>query len=357
MPATPLLSRHQAAGARLVEEAGWQMPADFGDPQAEHRACRESAILVDLSHHGKLKFSGADAVDFLHGMLSNRVKDLRPGEGVYATFLSRQGKFVADLHLYRNEADLAAFLAPGMAAALAEAIDKFIIMDQVETADMTESLCALGLFGPRAGGLLAQAGFTLPELPEHGHIEREEVRLARELWTGEEGWLLTAPAGRAEALWEALCGAGARPAGLAAFETLSLEAGIPLFGKDMGPEVNPMQAGLEARAIDFHKGCYIGQEVIAKIKYLGQVNRGLAGIRLEGSAVPPPGAKVMRGESVVGALTRAAFGPTVGKVIAFSYLHRTAMAPGTAVTVRLNGKEMGGEVVELPFYRGQNPAP
>ncbi|MEE9240841.1 MAG: hypothetical protein V3U53_06610, partial [bacterium] len=122
MPASSLLSRHQAQGARLTEEAGWQMPANFGDPAAEHLTCRKSAIVMDLSHRGKIRISGPDAVGFFHGMLSNQVEGLKPGEGVYTTFLTRQGKFITDMNLYRREDDLAADLAAGMAAVFAPAI-------------------------------------------------------------------------------------------------------------------------------------------------------------------------------------------------------------------------------------------
>ncbi|MBI3024932.1 MAG: hypothetical protein HYY66_04510 [Candidatus Tectomicrobia bacterium] len=262
-----------------------------------------------------------------------------------------QGKFVSDLHLYRREAELLALLPPGMSAPLAGALDHFIIMDQVEVKDCTEALCALGVFGPGAPAAVRLAGLPWPDLPEHGFAAKDDALAARELWTGEEGCVLLAPAARAGALWDALAGAGARPAGLRAFGTLTLEAGVPLFGPDMGPEVNPMQAGIEARALDFQKGCYIGQEVIAKIKYLGQVNRGLAGIRLEGGEAPPAGAGVWRGEEEAGEVTRSALSPTLGRGIAFAYLHRKAMEPGTALRVRWPGGEGSARVVELPFYR------
>lgn len=351
MPETPLLARHEKAGARLAEEAGWRMPRDFGDPEAEHRACREGAIVMDLSHWGKLAFSGPDAVPFLHGMLTNGVQDLKAGEGVYAAFLTRQGKFVSDLHLYRRAEDLLALVPPGMSGPLAGALDHFIIMDQVEVAERTEALCALGLFGPGAPDIAARAGLPWPEGGEHRHVVRDEIMAARELWTGEEGCILLVPRDLAGGAWERLASAGARPAGLGAFETLTLEAGVPLFGKDMGPEVNPMQAGLETRVLDFQKGCYIGQEVIAKIKYLGQVNRGLAGIRLEGEEAPPAGAAVLKEGEEAGEVTRAALSPSLGRGIALAYLHRKAMEPGTEVRVRWEGGEARGRVAALPFYR------
>lgn len=356
MPESPLMPFHEAAAARFIEAAGWKIPADFGDPAAEHLACRKGAAIIDLSHRGAVRFSGPDTVTFLHNMLSNQVEGLQPGEGRYGTFLTRQGKLISDLTLYRTGDGLLAELPPGAAPIFIEAIGNYIIMDQVEVENLTGSLCTIGLFGPKASDYLAQAGISVPEEGEHSHLSSAGTLIARELWTGEDGYLLLAPGllapdAQAPDLWKRLTEAGAAPAGLTAFESLSLEAGVPLFGKDMDDNVNPMQAGLEERAIDFSKGCYVGQEVIAKIKYLGQVNRGLAGILIDGETVPPEGAKVWRGGKEVGALTRAAHSPTLGKIISLSYLHRNAMAPGTEVRIRSNGAELPGQVTELPFYR------
>jgi folate-binding protein YgfZ len=284
-------------------------------------------------------------------MLSNRVEDLRPGEGVYSTFLTRQGKFVADLHLYRRTDCFKADLAPGMASVFSEVIDMYIIMDQVEVEDLTASQASLGLFGPNSLKMLKNAGLDPGDLPEHGHIDIEGMTIAQEPWTGDEGYLLSTPSDNAESTWDALLGAGATPTGLTAFETLTLEAGTPLFGLDMNSDLNPMQAGLETKAIDFDKGCYIGQEVIAKIKYLGQVNRGLCGIRLSGEQVPPAGAKVEANGEEVGTLTRAAYCPTEAQTLAFALLHRKAMDTGCQVTVLDGEVSFAGEVAPLPFYK------
>ena len=350
MPTTPLQEMLQSEGAIFGEVSGWMIPTNFGDSVEEHRACRDGAVVVDLSHRGNVRFSGSDAVKFLHGMLSNRVEELLPGEGVYTTFLTRQGKFVTDLHLYRRTDDLMADLAPGMASVLAEAIEMYIIMDQVEVEDLSGSVSTVGLFGPQSSTCLMRAGLGPGELTEHGHTEIDGAFISRELWTGEDGYLLTVPVERSEAIWKTLTGSGAMPAGLTAFDTLTLEAGAPLFGVDMDSSINPMQAGLETKAIDFEKGCYIGQEVIAKIKYLGQINSGLAGIRIEGDSIPAQGARVESNGEDVGALTRAAFCPTLGKVMALGHIHRKAMAPGTGVTVRDDNLEATGEIASLPFY-------
>ncbi len=354
MPATPLLDLHQAANARLIEEAGWRIPASFGDAAAEHLTCRKSAVVIDLSHRGNLCFSGPDTEEFLHRMLSNRVKELKPGEGAYNTFLTRQGKFISDLHTYKFETFVVASVAPGMAGILAEEIDRFIIMDQVEVADETENSFCIGLFGPSSREIIAKAGMGEPPTSAHGHTSSGDMMMARELWTGEDGYLLMGRREEAERVWRALSDAGAKPAGVATLESLTLEAGVALFGKDMTPAVNPMQAGLEEKAIDFEKGCYIGQEVIAKIKYLGQVNRGIVGLKIDGETVPEPGAAVYAGGKEVGSITRSAYCPTLDAVLAFSYLPRAQMEPGTQVMVDSLGAVAKATVESLPFYRKES---
>ena len=351
MPATPLLALHQAANAEFIEEAGHQIPASFGDAASEHLACRESAILVDLSHRGCLRFSGSDTEEFLHRMLSNRVKELEPGEGAYNTFLTRQGKFISDMYMYKGETSILASVAPGTADTLAEEIDRFIIMDQVEVANETETSFCIGLFGPESREIIAKAGMGELALEEHGHAMSGDVVVARELWTGENGYLLVGPREEAESLWRTLLDAGAKPAGIASFESLTLEAGVPLFGKDMTSAVNPMQAGLEEKAIDFEKGCYIGQEVIAKIKYLGQVNRGLVGLKVSAENTPEPGAAVYSDEKNIGSITRSAYCPTLDAILAFSYLPRAHMEPGAEVRVDCRGDDAKATVESLPFYR------
>lgn len=351
MSAIPLLSLHQAADAEFMEEAGYQIPASYGDAVAEHLACRESAVVIDLSHRGNLCFSGLDTEEFLHRMLSNRVKELKPGEGAYNTFLTRQGKFISDLYMYKSETFVVASVAPGTADTLAEEIDRFIIMDQVEVANETENSFCFGLFGPSSRDILSETGIGEPSPEEHSHTTSDNMMIARELWTGENGYLLMGPRENADSAWCALSDAGANPAGVAAFESLTLEAGVPLFGKDMTSAVNPMQAGLEEKAIDFEKGCYIGQEVIAKIKYLGQVNRGLVGLKVSGETTPEAGAAVYSDEKNIGSITRAAYCPTVDAILAFSYLPRAHMETGVEVRVDCRGGDAKATVESLPFYR------
>ena len=351
MSAIPLLSLHQAADAEFIEETGWRIPASYGDAAAEHLACRESAVVIDLSHRGNLCFSGPDTEEFLHRMLSNRVKELEPGEGAYNTFLTRQGKFISDLYMYKSETFVVASVAPGMADTLAEEIDRFIIMDQVEVANETENSFCFGLFGPSSRDILFETGMGEPSPEEHGHTTSGNMMIARELWTGENGYLLMGPRENADSAWRALSDAGANPAGVAAFESLTLEAGVPLFGKDMTSAVNPMQAGLEEKAIDFEKGCYIGQEVIAKIKYLGQVNRGLVGLKVSGEITPEAGAAVYSDEKNIGSITRSAYCPTLDAVLAFSYLPRAHMETGVKVKVDCRGGDAKATVESLPFYR------
>ena len=357
MSATPLLALHQAANAQFIEEAGWQVPASFGDAVAEHLACREKAVAIDLSHRGNLCFSGPDNEEFLHRMLSNQVKELESGAGAYNTFLTRQGKFISDMYLYKGETSIRVSVAPGMAEPLTEEIDRFIIMDQVAVTNETETSFCIGLFGPDSAEIITKAGMGEPSPEEHGHTSFGNLLIARELWAGEDGYLILGPREEAESVWRGILDAGAKPAGVAALDSLTLEAGVPVFGKDMTSAVNPMQAGLGEKAIDFEKGCYIGQEVIAKIKYLGQVNRGLVGLRIHGETAPEPGAAVNFDEKTIGAITRSAYCPTTDAVLAFSYLPRAQMMPGVEVRVDCQGEDTKATVHGLPFYRKENEVP
>ncbi|MFQ5896404.1 MAG: aminomethyltransferase family protein, partial [Nitrospinota bacterium] len=283
------------------------------------------------------------------------VASLKEGEGTYATFLTRLGKIVADLALYRRPDHVLSEVAPGHVPRLIKALDHYIIMEDVTLEDLTESLGLLGLHGPECWKVAGRSAPSPSDLPEYGHREVElggvRALAARRSYTGEEGLDLFAEPAALPALWAALRGAGASPVGLVALDVLRLEAGVPLFGVDMDERVNPMQAGLEERAISFTKGCYVGQEVVAKIKYLGQVNRGLVGLTLEGEEAPPPRSKVLGRGKEVGELTSAARSPALGRVIALGYLHRDFMEPGSEVTVQIDGGSRPARVTALPFYR------
>tara|TARA_A100001037_G_scaffold306844_2_gene356946 strand:+ start:7978 stop:9045 length:1068 start_codon:yes stop_codon:yes gene_type:complete len=346
-----LSSLHKESGATLENKFDWDIPCQYSNPTEEHLKCRQDAILIDLSHYGKIEFRGNDASTFLQGMISNDVLNLEDGEGKYGTFLTRQGKIISDLYLYKNKEHFRLLLPPGENLNFIASIEKFIIMEEVEIHDHSESLSMFGVFGPKVEDFL-QDFSPLPKEP-HQHTTHGNTQIIKELWTGEKGYLLITNNDEAIDLWKNLSSKGIQPSGLNAFESLTLESGLPLFGTELGPDINPMQAFIENEAIDFEKGCYIGQEVIAKIKYIGQVNKGLIGIQILGEKIPKHHSKIFFEDQEVGAITRCNFSPSTNKIIAMGYVQKKAMDIGTEINILSEDESIQAKVVEIPFLKNK----
>lgn len=354
-----LFEVHRAGGATFREVAGWEVPDHFGDPAAEYEAARKAVGLFDLSHQGKVRLTGGDCGDFLHRLLSADVKALRPGQGCRAFLLNPKGHVVAYLALYALEEGYLAEAEPGMASAMMETLDRYIIADEVTLEDASEGSALLSLQGPAAPAVLAEVlGGGPSPLEPLSHLERDvaggAVRLVANSRTGEAGYDLWVPAERAAALWEVVAGAGARhglrPVGARALDVLRLEAGLA-WAADLGGDVLAMETGLE-HAISFTKGCYVGQEFVIRIAHRGHVNRRLAGLLLKGDRVPAAGDKVLADDREAGWVTSAAFSPALGRPIALGYVRREHLEPGSRVTVRAAGGPLDAEVVALPFLKG-----
>ena len=343
---------HKESGAKVESIFDWNIPSSYIDPIQEHLICRKDAILVDLSHYGKLELNGHDASTFLQGMVTNDVLSLEDGQGKYATFLTRQGKIISDLYLYKNKEKFQIILPPGENSNFISSIEQFIIMEEVEIKDHSDSFSMFGVFGPNANNFLEDYP-CLPTSP-HEYVKHKNIEIIKELWTGETGYLVIVQIEEAVDLWKKLTTKGIQPAGLKAFESLTLESGHRLFGSELGPDVNPMQAFIENETIDFEKGCYIGQEVIAKIKYIGQVNKGLVGIVFSNEQVPEKGNKLFLNEEEVGTITRSNFSPSINKVIAMGYVQKKAMAIGTEINILSRDKKISGTVVKIPFLNKKN---
>jgi folate-binding protein YgfZ len=292
-------------------------------------AVRCGAGLFRLADRSLVAVEGSDRVRWLDGMVSNDVSSLEPGperSGCYATLLTRKGRIVADLHvLLRGEAfwlELAAqALAPGIAA-----LERFIVADDVRLRDASGEVERLGLEGPAAPAILEAAlGAPLPLAPEactEVELAGRRVVAAAFGWSGAPARQLFAPAGAGPPLAAALLRAGAPrglvEAGPAALEILRIEAGIPRLGAELDEDVLPAEAGLE-RAISRTKGCYTGQEVVARLESRGHVKHRLVGFRLDGETLPPPGAEVVLEGRSIGEVTSACLSPAAG-AIALGYV-------------------------------------
>jgi tRNA-modifying protein YgfZ len=307
---------------------------------AEYRALTESCGLVDRSERGKLALTGSGAKEFLAGQVTNDVEALSPGSGCYAAFLTPKGKMLGDLRILDLGDEI--FLDTERVAlqSLFDMIRRFKIGYEVELHKRTVECCLLSLIGPTATRTVNAEG--LPDT-EHANVRAQIGGMQAVLVRTDAGIDIICDAADSSAVSEALLQAGAQPVSEAAAEIVRVEHGRPRYGVDLDDTVIPQEAGLNERAVSFTKGCYVGQETVARLHYRGKPNRHLRGLRL--SAPVKPGAELRLGERVVGHLTSAVLSPTHGP-IGLALVRREA-EPGS--TVSANGDGLGLEVIELPF--------
>ncbi len=303
-------------------------------------ALYEGCAIVDRSERGKLALSGAEAKEFLHGQVTNDVESLVPGEGCYAAFLTHKGKMLGDLRILDAGDELLLDTERGTLQELFNMIRRFKLGRDVELHKRTLESGLLSLAGPDARRV-AGAG----ELPgrEHAHRVAQIGGATVRLIATDLGVDVLCAAPDTEAVAAALIAAGAVPATDAAFEVRRVETGRPRYGADLDDTVIPQEAGLNARAVSFEKGCYVGQETVARLHFRGKPNRHLRGLRL--SAPVAPGAPLRLGEREVGRLGSVVTSPRFGP-IALAIVRREA-EPGATVAVGDDG--VSAEVVELPF--------
>jgi len=316
---------------------------------AEMRVLFEGAGLLDRSERGKLTLTGPDAIEFLNGQVTNELEGIRPGEGRYAAFLTHKGKMLGDLRILAvRERDDGEALALDLDTervalqALFDMIRRFKVGYGVELHKCTLERALLSLIGPRAAAL---AGAEQMPSEEHANtplsIDGVETLAVRT----DVGVDLFCEAAERERLASLLAARGARPVGEQAAECLRIERGRPRYGLDLDDSVIPQEAALNERAVSFTKGCYVGQETVARLHYRGKPNRQLRGLLLQRPA--ETGAELHLGERLAGRLGSTAVSPVLGP-IALALVRREA-EPGAQLRVGDGGN--GAEVVALPFAR------
>jgi tRNA-modifying protein YgfZ len=306
---------------------------------AQYRQLREECGLLDRSGRGKLAIRGAEAAEYLQGQLTNDVEGLAPGEGCYAALLDRKGHMQGDMRVLRLDPDEVWIdTEPEALGAVKRHLDMYKVGRQVEVADLSAERAILSLVGPRSVEVAGTAA-----LPTQAS-EAASVGGVECLAVGARGGAdLIAAAGDAERLREALLAAGAAEVSPEAVEVLRIEAGVPRFGAEMSGETMPAEAGIVEAAVDFEKGCYIGQEPVARLHYRGRPNRHLRGLEL--SAPAAPGTALRLGEREVGRIGSACVSPVRGP-IALAIVRREA-EPGAELLVGEDG--VTARVVDLPF--------
>ncbi len=350
---TPLHATHVAAGARMVDFAGWDMPVNYGSQIEEHHAVRRDAGMFDVSHMLSLDLEGADATPFLRGLLANDVARLGDaGKALYSCMLDENGGVIDDLIVYRlSDQDYRIVVNAGTADKDVAWMRKRIAATGANVSlTARRDLAMIAVQGPNARAKTWQA---LPELRAASEVLKPfsgaqigDVFVGRTGYTGEDGFELALPAARAAAAWDALVAAGVAPCGLGARDTLRLEAGMNLYGQDMDETVSPLDAGL-AWTVDFRDQT---RDFVGKSALIAHpASRRVLGLILEDKGVLRAHMKVftVAGE---GETTSGSFSPTLEKSIAFARLP-LAVEAGEAVEVDIRGKRLKARTVKLPFAR------
>ena len=322
------------------------------DIARQYRAAREAVALFDRSSLGKVTVSGRDRQSFLQGMLTNDVKGLAPGQGGPAAFLDAHGKVLALLAVYVAPDRVLLELPPSLTEKTLQTLDHYLISEKAAFEAMDETFAILSLQGPGARALLeALAGATL-DLSPYGHAEvtlgGAPARVINRAEGPAPGYHCWVPAETAAAVTEAFESAGAVAAAPATLEVLRVAAGQPWYPQDVDDSVILPETRLES-LVSYTKGCYIGQETVARVKHRGHVNRALGGLVVEGPRVPDAGARVTVEGKDVGRVTSAVRSIALGCPLALAYVRREHFEPGSRVSVVDGAGEQPARVAALPF--------
>lgn len=357
---SPFLASHRSAGAVLRPVDGGEYPIRFSHPFEEHAAVRKAAGLLDLSFLGKLELSGKDAREFLHRIASADLAALAPGSGTWTYFLSGQGKILHSFQALATPEGYLALTEIEAAPKLAADLEKYRFGEVVSLQDMTDAAGALLVAGPEADAIVSAAGGggELPPAGVHRHaplrVGGRGVIAVRDRRTGTDGILLLVPAAAADAVLAAVDASGRargmRRVGLAAYDSLRIEAGVPRFGLDVTSDLFPQEVG-DADAFSLTKGCYPGQETVARIDTYGKVHRRLAGLVLDSpnEDLPERGDALLAAGEPVGEVRSWAISPTLERPVALAVLRGAKAPTGAELEIRAGERRLTAKVVDLPI--------
>jgi aminomethyltransferase len=352
---TPLYEQHVALGAKLVNFAGWDMPIQYEGVLEEHSAVRTHAGMFDVSHMGEVEVEGPGALAFLQRALSNDVAAIALGGAQYSCLCAEDGGVLDDLFAYRLGGDR--YLLVTNSANHTDDLawlGRWSRTFDVAVRDVAERYAMLAVQGPHARAIAAAALGV--ELPPRMRVAAVRIGGRPALacgtgYTGEDGVELLIDPEVAPAIWAELLDAGVVPCGLGARDTLRLEACFHLHGNDLGPDRNPIEAGLGwccAEATGF-----LGAEAVARARAMGTAER-LAPFRIEGPGIPRQGNPAMLGSEPVGTVTSGSFSPSLEVGIGMAYLRTDLAEPGTEVEIDVRGKHRPARVASKPLYRKEN---
>jgi len=363
---TPLRERHEALGASFTDFGGWQMPVRYTSDLAEHHAVRDAAGLFDISHMAEFTVRGAAAAEYLDYALAGRLSAMSVGKAKYSLLLAEDGGIIDDVIVYRlADDDFLIISNAGNRDAVREALLARTDAHEVEVVDVSDSYGLIAVQGPASAEIVAGVvGIDELSVPwdeqkyyawASATYNGKPLLIARTGYTGEDGFELMVDAADAAALWDAVLAAGADkgivPAGLAARDSLRLEAGMPLYGHELSRETAPAQAGL-GRVVVADKESFVGKQALAD-GFTGagpHAGRTLIGLSAEGRRAGRAGyAVVTEDGTVVGEITSGALSPTLGHPIAMAYVDSASTEDNLFLDVR--GTKIPATLTALPFYR------
>jgi folate-binding protein YgfZ len=343
--------------AAVAEIGGRSVALRYTGIESEYAALRQTAILVDRTHRTRMTFAGDKRADTLTGLVTNDIAALAPGSGLYAAALTPRGKIIADVRVFARESDLLVDIPVRAAAGWLAMIRKFVNPRATRYADESNALADIGVFGSRARTIVAAitgvSADALGSLAHYSHVVADlggtSALVSRVPDIGIEGYELIVPVDSRPLLWRRSQELGAVPAGLETWEVARIEAGRPEWGIDIDESTIPQEANFdELHAISYTKGCYTGQETVARVHFRGHVNRHLRGLTYPGTDPLPRGAQLIdESEKPVGDVRSSAVSPRLGGV-AIAMVRRE-ITPGTVVRARWEGGESSAVVLELPF--------
>jgi len=345
---------NQASPLSITEYRGAETATRFTDPQQEYSALLNGCGVYDLGFRARLSLTGGDRVRWMNGMVTNNIRDLAAGHGVYAFLLNPQGRILGDMVVYSQGEALIVETDRGQVEKIVATFDHYIIMDDVNVENLGENWTALGLSGPNSRALLNAAGIKTPEMQplemmtpqcvcDCDCVECKVVRGEDLQHESYEVWLAPKDVYKT---WQALVAAGAAPVGSEALELQRIVAGIPLYGVDIRERDLPQETE-QMRALNFNKGCYVGQEIIERIRSRGNVHRKFTGFLVKGAAAITAGEKVISAEKEAGEITSVATLSTSAgeRTFALGYIRRETGIPGREAIIGA----VKATVAQLPF--------
>jgi folate-binding protein YgfZ len=348
---------HNNLGATMAERDGWLQPASYSGWEEEYSAVRNGRLgISDLSARGRVEVSGSEAVAFLNGMITNDVKTLEDGAWMLAAFPNVQGRLLALVRVLRIGDSYLFDTEAATTNKVVQTLSRFTMAGDFKVTDKTRDTACLSVQGGAAaqlirGALGEQSGILEFNRTVKVPFQDEEVILFRATHTGEDGFDLIASIEAARQLWKSLVGNGAVPVGFDALDVMRIEAGLPRYGVDMDDSTVVLETGLDD-AVSFTKGCYIGQEIIARIHFRGHVAKRISGVLIDGGRAKPGDRLLAIEGKEAGRLTSVTYSPLLDREIALGFVRYDYLTPGTRLQAIVDETELSATVADLPFIKG-----